>query len=309
MVTTCSIDQLLLASILDLPWPKGNYTKTLQAVVLTQDWKYNDTTNNIPNVLKGQMPTRLLVNGRLPLFKNKPGYLFYKGRETAMVMVIKGTIVVPAVLPTVILTKGAMLRPLAEQTANLLPSLTPESTPAPEVHDGGRPFSGFHINAILNAFSPPVKEVLKDGTFSLKDLLDLRHVSQDWPAGRQCVYLCIYTHPEDRPDYRYSDSSQADINKNVGFYVGSTNDAQRRKGEHENATNNPSSQSYGGKHYIIARKSQQQHRHMIPLVVFDANVPIHLLMMTERTLTLAFRSYQLALFVPVDTRSSVPFVE
>ncbi|KAG7412547.1 hypothetical protein Forpe1208_v008661 [Fusarium oxysporum f. sp. rapae] len=164
-----------------------------------------------------------------------------------MVMVIKGTIVVPVVLPTVILTKGAMLRPLAEQTANLLPSLTPESTPAPEVHDGGRPFSG--------------------------------------------------------------DSSQADINKNVGFYVGSTNDAQRRKGEHENATNNPSSQSYGGKHYIIARKSQQQHRHMIPLVVFDANVPIHLLMMTEQTLTLAFRSYQLALFVPVDTRSSVPFVE
>ncbi|KAH7169130.1 hypothetical protein DER46DRAFT_573045 [Fusarium sp. MPI-SDFR-AT-0072] len=258
MATTCSIDQLLLASIPDLPWPKGNYTKTLQAVVLTRDWKYDDTTNNVPNVLKGRMPTRLLVNGRLPLFKNEPGYLFYEGRETAMVMVVKGTM---------------------------------------------------NINAILNAFSPPVKEVLKDGTFSLKDLLDLRHVSQDWPAGRQCVYLCIYTHPEDRPDYRYSDSSQADINKNVGFYVGSTNDAQRRKGEHENATNNPSSQSYGGKHYIIARKSQQQHRHMIPLVVFDANVPIHLLMMTEQTLTLAFRSYQLALFVPVDTRSSVPFVE
>ncbi|KAH7478830.1 Meiotic activator RIM4 [Fusarium oxysporum f. sp. albedinis] len=340
MATTCSIDQLLLASIPNLPWPDGNYTKTLQAVVLTRDWKYDDTTHNVPNVIKGRMPTRLLVNGRLPLFKNEPGYLFYEGRETAMVMVVKGTMVVPVVLPTVILTKGAMLRPLAEQTANLLPSLTSESTPAPEVHDGGRPFSRFvhslwqtlakntrqlqtlgmsmsaidacfagpHLlenrNAILNAVLPPAREVLKDGTFSLKDLLDLRHVSGDWPAGRQCVYLRIYTHPQDRPDYRYSDSSQADINKNVGFYIGSTNNAQRRNQQHEHATDNRSNSCYEMQHYRIARKSQKQHRHMIPLVVFDAIVPIHLLKMAEQTFILAFRSYQGVIHAPVNTGGS-----
>jgi hypothetical protein len=41
------------------------------------------------------MPRKFLVNGRLPLFKNEPGYLFFRGKETAMVMVIKETTVVP----------------------------------------------------------------------------------------------------------------------------------------------------------------------------------------------------------------------
>ncbi|XEV04287.1 hypothetical protein FSHL1_009574 [Fusarium sambucinum] len=121
MAQVACIDQLILAQLPDLPWPVGDYRRTVTAVVLNLDWKYNDKFDGVPFNVRGRMPNFLLVDGRLPLFKDELGYMFHHRDNTAMVFFIKNSRVVPTVLPFSVLKVGVQFRTLAEQTADQLP--------------------------------------------------------------------------------------------------------------------------------------------------------------------------------------------
>ncbi|KAH6992020.1 hypothetical protein EDB82DRAFT_473841 [Fusarium venenatum] len=95
MAQAACTDQLILAQLPALPWPSDGVSST-----------------------RGCMPDFLLVNGRLPSFKDEPGYMFYRGAKTAIVFFIKNSRVIPNVLPFSILKVGVQFRTLAEQTAD-----------------------------------------------------------------------------------------------------------------------------------------------------------------------------------------------
>ncbi|KAK2696969.1 hypothetical protein QWA68_005116 [Fusarium oxysporum] len=345
MATTTSIDRLLLLELpTDLPWPQGA-ARQMWAVELKRDWKYLDTTNDVPGAWRGRMPPDLLVNGRLPLFKKEPGYMFFQGNTTAMVFFFKGTKKIPVVLPLSILNIGAKFRTLAEQTVELLPA--PVSSIVPQTqsvtHNNGSILERFirtlwstfatvpnqlrgfgitdedltlcfggqnlrhNVDALYAAFIPDVLNVLKDGRFSLKNILDLRHLSPDWP-DRPTIYLRVYTHPRDQPNGTYRDASQADINHHVGFYVGKSINPWYRHLQHGYATDSEARGSGGG-HYPIARKSQKEHRHMIPLMTFDEGTPRHIIKMVEQTMIIVLRTYHNACFQPVDMNSEGSWVQ
>ncbi|EWZ40479.1 hypothetical protein NW765_013499 [Fusarium oxysporum] len=344
MATTTSIDRLLLTELpTDLPWPPGA-ARQMWAVELKRDWKYLDTTDDVPGAWRGRMPTDLLVNGRLPLFNKEPGYMFFRGNNTAMVLFFKGTKKIPVVLPLSILNIGAKFRTLAEQTVELLPapvsSIAPQTQSITQNNDsilerfirtlwwtfatvpnqlrglgatnedlalcfGGQNLRQ-NVDAIYAAFIPDVLNVLKDGRFSLKNILDLRHVSPHWP-GRPTIYLRVYTHPRGQPNGTYRDTSQADINHHVGFYVGKSILPWVRHRDHERRTDSCDGVYEG--HYQIARKSRKEHRHMIPLMTFDERTPTHILKMAEQTMMIVLRTYHPVCFVPVDMNSKGSWVQ
>jgi hypothetical protein len=82
------------------------------AAVLNRDWKYNDKSQDAPSNMRGRMPDALLVDGRLPLFKDEPGYAFFRGKNTAMVFFMKGSKVISTVLHLSILTVSVQFRTL-----------------------------------------------------------------------------------------------------------------------------------------------------------------------------------------------------
>ncbi|RSL99159.1 hypothetical protein CDV31_012281 [Fusarium ambrosium] len=140
MALTTTVDQLLLTSTPSVSWPPRHTSRTMQAVVLRQDYAYVDSTSNIPAAIRGKVSPSLLVHGRLPLFKDEPGFLFSReprGNQ-AMVLIIKGTknvigkfrfvlilvsstnLIPLVVLPINILQEGRTFRTLAKQTEDLL---------------------------------------------------------------------------------------------------------------------------------------------------------------------------------------------
>ncbi|RSL61885.1 hypothetical protein CEP54_006023 [Fusarium duplospermum] len=152
--------------------------------------------------------------------------------------------------------------------------------------------------------APEVREVLNDGKFSLQDLLDLPHVYPHMTLPGPCVYLRIYTHLEGQPAESHDDVTETGIKHGVAFYVGKAKDIWRRARQHETNTENL---NVSGLHYSTARKSPRQHRHMIPVIIFQqTTVPEAVMNMAEQTMVVAFRSYQGWLFRPVESDSIVP---
>ncbi|KAL3600227.1 hypothetical protein FPOAC2_04460 [Fusarium poae] len=68
--------------------------------------------------MRRRMPDVLLVNRRLPLFKDEPDYMFYRRDKTAMMFFIKKSRAIRTGLLLIILKLGVQFRILAEQTAN-----------------------------------------------------------------------------------------------------------------------------------------------------------------------------------------------
>ncbi|KAI8721802.1 hypothetical protein NCS52_00322700 [Fusarium sp. LHS14.1] len=149
-----------------------------------------------------------------------------------------------------------------------------------------------NVDSILSAITPEVREVLRDGKFSLQDLLDLPR-----------VYLRICTHLEGKSADSHGDATDGGINHGVAFYVGKPKDIWRRARQHETNTEN---RNVAGLHYSTTRKSSRERRHMIPLLVFQqATVPEAVMNMAEQTMVVAFRSYQGWLFPPVQADNAM----
>ncbi|RSL94161.1 hypothetical protein CDV31_014441 [Fusarium ambrosium] len=295
------------------------------AVAMLQNYEYLDSTPNIPASIRGRVHPSLKVNGRLRLYKGEGGYLFSRDakHDQAMVMFMKGAAQVIVVLPTKILERGKTFRNLSDQTADTMPKITVLSS-QPLVRSANNVFDkfvfslfstfgtqiatfrNFHMRdtllasnfggsnlqtnatSIANALLPEVRQVISDGRFTLRDLINLSPVSRSWPVGHgSCVYIRIYTHPRDRPADAFSDTSQSDINQNVYFYVGQSVDVRTRAREHDRLISPDATST----HY--KRAFQSQHRYMIPLLFWPGErISKNLLDMAEQTMMLAFNTYQ-----------------
>ncbi|EEU47214.1 uncharacterized protein NECHADRAFT_77442 [Fusarium vanettenii 77-13-4] len=243
------------------------------------------------------------------------------------------------VLPTNILQEGRTFRTLAKQTDDLLgmritPSANLQLQLSGSVFDNfvrsfwssvaketgalrqlllkqsdmdeyfGGPRLRDNVEAILSAVSPEVREVPNDGKLSLQDLLDLPHVYPHMTLPGPCIYLRICTHLEGQSADSHGDATDGGINHGVAFYVGKAKDIWRRARQHETNTEN---RNVAGLHYSTARKSSREHRHMIPLLIFQqATVPEAVMNMAEQTMVVAFRCYQGWLFRPVQADNAVP---
>ncbi|KAF5608963.1 uncharacterized protein FSUBG_4352 [Fusarium subglutinans] len=336
-ISSTTIDQLLFAEKPDVPYPSGS-EKLYHAVEMAERYAYDDSAPHIPQNLRGATPNQLKTDGKLRLYAKEQGFIVsINPRLThGMVLFMKGHIQVFAIVPMIFLRQGSAFRTLADKTADNVPLLeAPVIDLKPQQADNlfdqtvrtlwnltSQPESlrklrellmpeedivGYfttprdNVDSITNALLPEVREVLQSGEFSLRDLTDLRHYSADWPSNQaSCIYLRIYIKRNDRPG-PYSDTSQADINGNVGMYFGQTRNLRNRLYAYER-TMVPGSRS---PHMMFALKCSPEDRHTIPIMIWeDGDVSSHILKMAEQTMILLLRSYQRYLFVPDDHMSS-----
>ncbi|KAL2690073.1 hypothetical protein Neosp_004141 [[Neocosmospora] mangrovei] len=221
------------------------------------------------------------------------------------------------VLPTNVLQEGRTFRTLGKQTedllgANITPSVSPQMQLSGSVFDNfvrsfwsslaketsalrqlllkqsdmndffGGPRLRDNVDSILSAKTPQVREVLNDGRFSLQDLLDLSHVYRNVTLPGPCVYVRVYTHLEGQSADSHGDATDGGISLGVAFYVGKAKDIWRRARQHETNTEN---RNVASLHYSTARKASREHRHMIPLIVFQqATVSEAVMNMAEQTM-------------------------
>ncbi|KAF5611779.1 uncharacterized protein FTJAE_14158 [Fusarium tjaetaba] len=325
------IDHLLLSAIPALPWP-GDH-RDVVAVKMRQAWFYDDRSSHIPDSLRGRMRPNLLDDKNyVRLYEGEPGYMFGRNNGEAMVFFFKGATMIIVVIPHRILDVGVPFRSIAEQTAAQfiapgVPTVAIQSMATDLVYEklirtfwvavrnesaalrsvgleqqridellAGNNLA-YHVDTIIAAFTRAARRVLGNPRFSLRDLLSLPHVSEQWPGNRPCIYVRFYTQPTDQPPGSYREESQSDINEFVGCYAGQTRFPWRRHTMHETMTESPDAQN--SPHYSVARKSTADNRHAIPLLVFDQNVPDAVLYMAEQTVILLLRTYRQAMFAEI----------
>ncbi|KAM0077810.1 hypothetical protein ACKRZS_010150 [Fusarium odoratissimum] len=337
MSIATTVEQPLLRVAPNVPWPPGAASKNLTAVIVTQNFGYVDTLDNVPSNMRGRIPRQIKDGERLMIWKGETGYLFDQNPENGdmMVLIFKGALQIPVVLPSSIVVKGKPFRDLIKQTAALF---SPTSEPQVSIrsHSNDRALQKFirsfyssisrqqgdlralglsqsqadelfmgnnpdnNVDAILEAILPEVKQTLEDGRFSLQNILDLRHASVDWPGDRPCIYVRIYTDPEDQPEDESRDGAQADhIDQYVGIYVGHSRRVWIRHGEHEKKIEFHVP-TRGKSHYNTAVKSLPHDRHTIPLLVFeDRSISDILLNMAEQVMLNALRAEARWIFVAI----------
>jgi hypothetical protein len=138
------------------------------------------------------------------------------------------------------------------------------------------------IDTLLRGILPTVKRTLSNGSFTVQDLIGLRHATPDWPDAGGVVYLRVYTH---------QDPLGVDIN-DCGTYIGQTTvSLWVRKNQHENAIN----AHERSPHYDCARKSDPNNRYTIPLLSWSGEeldqLPSRFIDVAEQTMMLVFNSY------------------
>ncbi|RKL09804.1 hypothetical protein BFJ68_g8942 [Fusarium oxysporum] len=333
MSIATTTEQPLLRVAPRVPWPGGT-PGTLTAVIVRQDYGYVDTLPNVPSNIRGRVPREIKDGERLMIWSGESGYIFSRNsyNNDALVLIFKGSLQIPVVLPSSILIEGRPFRGLTQQTVDQLgitsaPAVSIQSDPSDSplqsfirsffsslsVQQGSlrslglaqseidELFTGSNYNtsvhAILDAIIPQVRQTIQDGRFSLQDILGLRHVTTSWPGNRPCIYVRIYTDPEDQPEDESRDEEQADIDRYVGIYVGQSRSAWARHLQHENNI-----EKYvptrGQSHYRTAAKSLPEDRHTIPLLVFaDTSVSNPVLNMAEQVMIGVFRSQMRWIFV------------
>ncbi|KAL6364294.1 hypothetical protein LRP88_02213 [Fusarium phalaenopsidis] len=138
-----------------------------------------------------------------------------------------------------------------------------------------------NVNVVLSGFTPPARSLLEHGHFSASDLVGLRKLEDDWPPkDLWAVYLLVYTHQDD---------AHANVD-DLAIYAGQSTWLHRRAAAHREAVAHSQSA-----HYVLARRSPPNHRHMIPIILLDpsaigGNARI-VLNMAEQTAMSMFNAY------------------
>ncbi|CAH0017154.1 unnamed protein product [Clonostachys rhizophaga] len=133
-----------------------------------------------------------------------------------------------------------------------------------------------NINAITSSFTTAVRRSIEHGKITAASLVQLPKVTGEWPPrGTKCIYLRVYTH---------LDPEHSDI-EDYAAYSGQSFQIQGRDVEHRTATEQSPP---GHPHYSRAKASPKQHRHMIPIMLFDPSVSNTLIDMAEETAIVVF---------------------
>lgn len=67
------MDQLILEH---LPVPQSTRQQIAKAIEMKYAWQYDHSTANVPQSIRNQVPSKLLKDGKLQLFKGEHGYLY-----------------------------------------------------------------------------------------------------------------------------------------------------------------------------------------------------------------------------------------
>ncbi|QGI96907.1 hypothetical protein CEK26_009976 [Fusarium fujikuroi] len=335
MSIATTVEQPLLRAAPTAHGLSGTASRNLTAVIVAQDYGYVDTLDNVPSNIRGRIPRQIKDGERLMIWKDEMGYLFGRNprNDDVLVLIFKGALQIPVVLPSSIIIEGKPFRDLLQQTIDQLgitsapPAVSIQSGPSDQplqsfirsffsslsVQQGSlrslglrqteidELFTGSNYNTslhgILDAIIPQVRQTIQNGRFSLQDILGLRHATASWPGNRPCIYVRIYTDPEDRPEIESSEGQQTDIDRYVGIYVGQARRVWVRHLQHENRIDNYVP-TCGQTHYRTASKSLPEDRHTIPLLVFeDISVSNMVLNMAEQVMIASFKSQMRWTFV------------
>ncbi|KAJ4282686.1 hypothetical protein NW764_003699 [Fusarium oxysporum] len=272
MATT--VDQLLFAELPDVPWRDGQ-EKQLQAVTMLQSYEYDDNADNVPLPIRNRIHDSLKIDNRLHLFEGEQGLLYdiNPARTKAAVLFMKGAKEVLVTVPINLLRLGSMFKLLEQKTLENI-SCPPSSPSNFQIASADNVFDATlqsffallsspeqlptvrnldiygdsspemlnnladNVRSIQNALLPDVRTAIESGSFSLRDLIDLPNVdieSNFPPAQSCCIYMRLYIDPQDQPG-SFANNTQADINGNVGVYIGQTRHISRRMAQHDRFT-------------------------------------------------------------------------
>ncbi|KAH7483461.1 hypothetical protein FOMA001_g7240 [Fusarium oxysporum f. sp. matthiolae] len=336
MATT--VDQLLFAELPDVPWRDGQ-EKQLQAVTMLQSYEYDDNADNVPLPIRNRIHDSLKIDNRLHLFEGEQGLLYdiNPARTKAAVLFMKGAKEVLVTVPINLLRLGSMFKLLEQKTFENI-SCPPSSPSNFQIASADNVFDATlqsffallsspeqlptvrnldiygdsspemlnnladNVRSIQNALLPDVRTAIESGSFSLRDLIDLPNVdieSNFPPAQSCCIYMRLYIDPQDQPG-SFANNTQADINGNVGVYIGQTRHISRRMAQHDSSIV-PGSPSV---HYRRALQSAPENRFAIPLIVWnDPHTPSATRNMAEQFMILLFDSYHVSMHFGRSTHS------
>lgn len=310
------MDNILLTDVPRLP--PGSQPR---AIVLGCNYSYNNKDAQVPERLRDTIPARFKKDGIFYLFKNEEGILYQRSPgdgRWGVAFVIRDGYQLHFVVPMKYAIRGAAFRPLVDKLADHYPTSDPSfaGNLSPPVSGPlldrfirsmwiyaaqnqeqfaqlGMPqqqsdslFSAQHfeknMNGILAGLLPGVYATIREGNFTVNDLIRLPKVSQTWPGPGHGLYLRIYA---DLQNPSGSDVSAA-------LYIGQSKiSIWKRHSDHERETEVGS----GTLHYRIAAKALPENRHTIPLALWGdeaiARYGEHVLDLAEQTMLLVFATY------------------
>ncbi|RFN54963.1 hypothetical protein FIE12Z_810 [Fusarium flagelliforme] len=294
--------------------PIPSSSQTPQAIVLQENYEYDDTAPPVPPEFQNHVPHRMKHNGKLRLYKNEQGFLYMRNPagDMGIVLFIRDGIHLHLVLPLRIMIIGTEFRPLLDKQQDQQPIVV-TLTSGSSLQSGSTKLKRYlrtfwncarhdtttvmplglyaeryaelfsdanfmnNVNTIQTGIVPEAERVLRNGSFSLDNLLGLPDATT-YSNSCQVIYLRIYI--------------DLDGSGSVGFYVGQSHSVVRRMKEHEAVTTS------GGReqrscHYRVARKTTEDNRYAVVLCSWDSQnkISLNLLAIAEQTMMSLFDSY------------------
>ncbi|KAF4958070.1 hypothetical protein FSARC_11120 [Fusarium sarcochroum] len=302
----------MLEPILRLgPPPRNVEPRRMKALVMRSHFAFDDTANDLPPFAHKKIPLNLKSNDRFSIPAGTEGYLVEQKGEYGWGLFYRNGSWYNVILPMNVFVTGKTWRPLQGQVTDnaignpVLRSWTRnlQATPLENyirsfwlclrsqrellLRCGLHPFIGHdifgssfqaNVDSIISAFTAPAKAALQNGV-NITTLSQLPKVSQQWPApGCKVIYIRLYTH-----------QNNANIDDCAIYGGQSKTHLWRRHLAHQSNIDNNSP------HYNYARRSSPHHRHMIPIMIWDAQVAdsirLTLVNMAEQTVIAMFNSY------------------
>ncbi|PKK41002.1 hypothetical protein CI102_15176, partial [Trichoderma harzianum] len=280
------------------------------AVILQHNWAYDDSADYVPSSIRNRIPHHLKTDGKLYLRRGTEGFMYRTSlnHKWGVVIFIIKSMVIHVAVPLNYLTIGVDFLPLSQKIATSQPLQSTAFPPPINYANHGNSMDAFihaiwftlrsripdlqaltpgfdfvglffgpdflhNIQTILRGFVPDARRVFKDGNFSLDDILNIPKLTSTWAPTGSIIYIRLY-HKEDRASY------------GSAIYVGQTIQLQKRHSQHNTET-----LTSRARHYQIARQFTLEERHMIPICIWEDDIPFHVLTMAEQTVVLLLNSY------------------
>ncbi|KAM0493615.1 hypothetical protein ACHAP8_009056, partial [Fusarium lateritium] len=279
----------------------------MKALVMTAPWSFDDTKPTVDAAFRNKIPAKHKKDGVFHLGIGMEGLLVDSKGEWGRAIFSRDKEEFPVMIPMNRVRIGATWRSLPDKLREA-ESIDPNPnqglpyTTHPVYNYINRLWETFHqqterfrslglsdykirqlfganfaknVSLISEGFTPQVRQIMSDGTFTLANIATLPQVTPQWPApGSRVIYIILYL--------------RQDGGVGVGLYVGQANrHAWYRLSGHQDHMHDNSP------HYNVARHSRPEDRRMIPIIVWnpDQVVPTEVVDMAEQTLMALFDSY------------------
>ncbi|KAM0395196.1 hypothetical protein ACHAQC_005041 [Fusarium culmorum] len=248
----------------------------MRALVMTAPWSVDDTKPTVDAAFQNKIPAKHKNDGVFHLGIGMEGLLVDSKGEWGRAIFSRDREFFPVMVPMNRVRIGATWCSLPDKLREA-ESIDPnpnQGLPYTTHPTFGANFAK-NVSLISEGFTPQVKQIMSDGTFTLANIATLPQVTPQWPApGSRLIYIILYL--------------RQDGGVGVGLYVGQAiRHAWQRFSQHRLSVDDNSP------HYNVAHKSRPEDRLMIPIIVWDPDqvVPTEVVDMAEQTLMALFDSY------------------